>query len=63
MPGRVVRLAVETGQKVEVGDVLLVLEAMKMENEIRAEAAGSVASVAVQAGASVAAGDTLLVIE
>jgi biotin carboxyl carrier protein len=63
MPGRVVRLAVDTGQQVEVGDVLLVLEAMKMENEIRAEAAGTVASVAVQAGASVAAGDTLLVIE
>ena len=50
IPGRVVRLWVEPGQQVEAGERLLAVEAMKMENEVRAPRAGTVASISVQAG-------------
>jgi biotin carboxyl carrier protein len=63
MPGRVVRVEVEEGQTVDQGQVLLVLEAMKMENEILAEVSGTVKQIAVSKGTAVAAGDTLIVIE
>jgi biotin carboxyl carrier protein len=53
MPGRVVKVLVAKGDVVEVGQGLLVLEAMKMENEVKAKVAGTVADVHVAAGATV----------
>ncbi len=63
MPGKVVHIEVEVGQTVNPGDGLIVLEAMKMENEFRAVVAGSVREIHVQVGQAVNPGDTLLVIE
>ncbi len=63
MPGRVVRVLVTAGQQVEAGQPLIVVEAMKMQNEIKAPRAGRVASVKAEAGATVSAGDILVVIE
>jgi biotin carboxyl carrier protein len=60
MPGKIVKVNVSVGQAVKKGDVLLVLEAMKMENEIQAPQDGSVASVDVAVGAAVEAGDVLV---
>jgi biotin carboxyl carrier protein len=62
LPGRVTHVAVAPGDAVERGDTLLVIEAMKMENELRAGAAGQVAEVRVQPGQAVNAGDVLVVI-
>ncbi|MFT6386851.1 MAG: oxaloacetate decarboxylase alpha subunit [Cellvibrionaceae bacterium] len=50
------------GQRVNEGDTLIILEAMKMETEIKANSAGVVSSINVNAGDSVAVGDTLLVL-
>jgi biotin carboxyl carrier protein len=63
MPGKVVRLLVAEGDRVEPDQGLVVVEAMKMENEIAAPRAGRVASIAVRAGQTVEGGATLLVIE
>lgn len=63
MTGRVLRIAVEPGQAVGEGDLLLVLEAMKMENEIRAAHAGRVSQIAVEAGQRVQQGGLLVVVE
>ena len=60
MPGLVVRVLVSEGEAVAAGQGLLVLEAMKMENEIRAPAAGVVGRVAVQQGLAVEKGQVLL---
>jgi biotin carboxyl carrier protein len=54
---------VKAGDVVKVGDVVLILEAMKMQNEITAERAGKVASISSSNGAQVAKGDVLLVVE
>ncbi|OLB41337.1 MAG: hypothetical protein AUI04_07905 [Candidatus Rokubacteria bacterium 13_2_20CM_2_64_8] len=62
LPGRVTHIAVRPGDRVQVGDTLLVIEAMKMENEFRASAAGTVAEVRVEPGQAVNAGDVLIVI-
>ncbi|ROP36884.1 acetyl/propionyl/methylcrotonyl-CoA carboxylase subunit alpha [Saccharothrix texasensis] len=62
MPGTVVRVAVEPGQRVEAGAELLVLEAMKMEHRVLATTGGAVAEVLVQAGQQVDAGDVLAVV-
>jgi biotin carboxyl carrier protein len=59
MPGTILDVKVSAGQAVKKGDVICVLEAMKMENEIPAPADGVVASVNVQKGASVAANDVI----
>jgi len=59
MPGTILKVNVANGQAVKKGDVLMILEAMKMENEIMAPADGTVSSVNVNAGASVEAGTTL----
>lgn len=50
MPGKVVRVLVEEGQTVDAGQGVVIVEAMKMENELRAEDAGVVTSIAVAAG-------------
>lgn len=62
MPGNILKINVAPGQKVGEGDVLIVLEAMKMENEIVATKAGTVAQVAVSKGAVVETGTPLVVI-
>ncbi len=61
MPGKVLSINVTPGASVKNGDVLLILEAMKMENDIMAPVDGTIASVNVQAGASVNTGDVLVV--
>jgi len=62
MPGNIWDVKCKVGQEVAEGDVLLVLEAMKMENEIMAPCAGKIVSVGVEKGASVEAGQVLVVI-
>lgn len=59
MPGNILEVRVSDGQAVQAGDVLFILEAMKMENEIMAPAAGTVSGVAVQKGSAVATGAVL----
>ena len=59
MPGTILQVKVSAGQAVKKGDVICVLEAMKMENDIPAPCDGTVASVNVQKGANVAAGDVI----
>lgn len=63
MPGLVVRVEVETGQKVEAGQGVVIMEAMKMENELKAPAEGTVARIEVEAGQTVEKGATLIVLE
>lgn len=62
MPGTILKVAVTAGQAVKEGDLLCVLEAMKMENEIFAPRAGTVAQVLAAKGASVDTGATLVVL-
>ena len=62
MPGNILKVAVSAGQSVKEGDLLVVLEAMKMENEIFAPKAGTVAQVLVQKGSTVDTGATMVVI-
>ena len=59
MPGKILNIKSSVGASVKKGDVILVLEAMKMENEVVAPEDGTVASINVAAGDSVEAGDTL----
>ncbi|MCR4839554.1 MAG: biotin/lipoyl-binding protein [Eubacterium sp.] len=59
MPGKILGVKTEVGKSVKKGEVLMILEAMKMENEIVAPEDGTVASVNVGVGDSVEAGDTL----
>ena len=63
MPGKVLKLTVAAGAEVEAGDVLVVLEAMKMEHELVAPAAGTVAELRVAEGDQVDAGTALAVID
>ncbi|NIR43150.1 MAG: acetyl-CoA carboxylase biotin carboxyl carrier protein subunit [Gemmatimonadetes bacterium] len=63
MPGLVVRVEVAADAMVEQGQGVVVMEAMKMENELKATAAGRVSAVRVDAGQTVDKGETLLVIE
>jgi biotin carboxyl carrier protein len=60
MPGRIVTVAVKTGATVQAGEVLLVIEAMKMQNELLAPSAGTIAKVAVAAGEAVERGALLV---
>ena len=62
MPGTILDVKVAAGQAVKSGDILFILEAMKMENEIFAPCDGTVSSVAVSKGAAVNPGDVLCVI-
>jgi biotin carboxyl carrier protein len=63
MPGKVVRVLVKHGDEVKAGQGLLVVEAMKMQNEIKATRAGKILSLTVKEGATVAAGEVLASIE
>ena len=63
MQGTIVKVSVEVGQSVDVGDTIVILEAMKMENSVTADRAGTVKSLSVTAGDSVSAGDVVAVIE
>lgn len=63
MPGTILDVQVKAGQSVKAGDILCILEAMKMENEIVAPADGTVASVSVAKGDTVASGDVLVTLE
>lgn len=60
MPGTILDIKVSQGQAVKAGDVLVILEAMKMENEIKAPSDGTVASIAVSKGEGVDTGATLI---
>lgn len=60
MPGNIVKVLVSPGQSVNQGDVLCILEAMKMENEIMAPSAGTVVAVSATVGATVNTGDVLV---
>ena len=62
MPGNILKVNVTVGQAVKEGEVLLVLEAMKMENEIMAPKAGTVAQVLVSKGSTVDTGATMVVL-
>ena len=63
MPGKVVRVLVAPGDAVEAGQGLVVVEAMKMQNEMKAARAGRVRAVSAKEGATVAAGEVLVTIE
>jgi biotin carboxyl carrier protein len=63
MPGKVVRVMVEAGAKVAAGDGIIVVEAMKMQNEIKAPKAGTVIALNIQTGVTVNGGDVLAIIE
>jgi biotin carboxyl carrier protein len=63
MPGKVVRVLVQVGGQVAAGDGLLVVEAMKMQNEMKSPKAGTVIALNAQTGATVNAGDLLAVVE
>lgn len=62
MPGNILKINVTVGQKVAEGDALLILEAMKMENEVAAPKAGTVAQIIVSKGAVVETGAPLVVL-
>lgn len=62
MPGSIIEIKVNTGDVVSEGDVLVLLEAMKMENEVTAPVSGVIKSIAIQKGASVNTGDIMFVI-
>ncbi len=62
MPGNILKVAVNPGQAVKEGDLLVVLEAMKMENEIFAPKSGTVAQVLVSKGSTVDTGATMVVL-
>lgn len=63
MPGTINDIKVTEGQAVKAGEVLVILEAMKMENEIMSPADGIVKQIAVAKGASVSSGDVLVVVQ
>ena len=62
MPGLVVSVPVEVGQEVQKGDVLVVLESMKMQNELKAPKAGKVTKIKVEAGQAVEQGAAMVVV-
>jgi biotin carboxyl carrier protein len=63
IPGRVVSVDVASGDAIDAGGRLLVVEAMKMQNELRSPRAGTISRVAVGAGQTVDRGDLLVVVE
>ena len=63
MPGKVVRILVAQGDEVEAGAGILVVEAMKMQNEVKSPKKGMIQKIQVQEGAAVNAGDVLAIVE
>ena len=63
MPGKVVRILVEAGDEIEAGAGIMVVEAMKMQNEMKSPKAGTVAALNVEVGATVNGGDVLAIVE
>jgi biotin carboxyl carrier protein len=63
MPGSVINVKVKVGDNVNEGDTLLILEAMKMENEVTAPTSGLIKSIHVASGSTVNTGDVMIVIE
>jgi biotin carboxyl carrier protein len=63
MPGKVVRVLARAGEVIQAGQGILVIEAMKMQNEVRAPKAGTLKSIVAQQGANVNAGEVLATIE
>lgn len=63
MPGKVVRILVAQGDEVEAGAGVLVVEAMKMQNEVKSPKKGTIQKIQVQEGAAVNAGDVLAIVE
>lgn len=63
MQGTIVKVLISVGDTVEVGQAVLVLEAMKMENHVTAESSGTVKEIRVTPGDTVGAGDVLAVLE
>ena len=63
MPGKIVRLLVQDGDEVELGSGMVVVEAMKMQNEIKSPKKGTVQKVLVSQGAAVNAGDVMAIVE
>ncbi len=62
MPGRIIKIHVQVGQTVEYGDALMIVEAMKLENEISCESSGVVKEIKVNVGNMVDSGDIVAVI-
>ncbi len=62
LPGTIININVKVGDKVNVGDIVIVLEAMKMQNNIEAEQAGTITSITVNVGDSVMEGAVMLTI-
>jgi biotin carboxyl carrier protein len=63
MPGKIVRVLVSQGAEVEAGAGVLVVEAMKMQNEIKSPKKGTIQKILVSEGAAVNAGDVLAIVE
>ncbi|MGB7070284.1 MAG: acetyl-CoA carboxylase biotin carboxyl carrier protein subunit [Pyrinomonadaceae bacterium] len=63
MPGKIVRILVDVGAEVAKGDGVIIVEAMKMQNEIRSPKDGHIRSIAAVEGATVNAGDILVIVE
>jgi acetyl-CoA/propionyl-CoA carboxylase biotin carboxyl carrier protein len=62
MQGTIVKILVEIGQEVDVGQPVVLLEAMKMENQINADRAGTITEIKVEPGQTVGGGDVVVVI-
>jgi biotin carboxyl carrier protein len=63
MPGRIVRVLVKQGDEVEAGAGVVVMEAMKMQNEIKSPKKGTIQKIMVSEGAAVNSGDVLAIVE
>ena len=63
MPGKIVRVLVEVGAQVAAGDGLIIIEAMKMQNEMKSPKTGTIVELRAQAGANANAGEVLVVVE
>jgi biotin carboxyl carrier protein len=63
MPGKIVRILVSQGAAVEAGEGVLVVEAMKMQNEVKSPKKGTVQKILVMEGAAVNSGDVLAIVE
>jgi biotin carboxyl carrier protein len=63
MPGKIIKLLVTPGATVEAGQGVIVVEAMKMQNEMKAPKTGIISQIRVQEGDTVAAGETMMVVE